>query len=178
MPALNQHESNAIIKLSMLHNHDSLYHHKRAIIVIVICGLIFFSSLAVTNRNRSDFIAYAQLANNNNNIDSIFPDNGPNTERPPGFLDAYWTDNLSANSTVPSSALKKEVGPGDGTSTLAIILVNRGRSDITGVTGYLDLPAGFKPIAGKNNGTSQSVASFYSVVTTGNTFVLFFQQLV
>jgi hypothetical protein len=176
MPALKQHESNAIIKLSMLHNHDSLYHHKTAIIVIVICGLIFFSSSAVTNKNRSDFIAYAQLANNNNNIDSIFPDNGPNTDRPPGFLDAYWTNNLSANSTVPSSALKKEVGPGDGTSTLAMILVNRGRSDITGVTGYLDLPAGFKPIAGKNNGTSQSVASFYSVVTTGNTFVLYFDM--
>jgi hypothetical protein len=142
--------------------------------VIVISGLIFFSSSAVINKNRNDFIAFAQLANNNFN--SIFPDNGPNTDRPPGFLDAYWTDNLSANSTVPSSALKKEVGPGDGTSTLAIILVNRGRSDITGVTGYLDLPAGFKPIAGKNNGTSQSVASFYSVVTTGNTFVLYFDM--
>jgi hypothetical protein len=177
MPALKQHESNAIIKLSMLHNHDSLYHHKTAIIVIVICGLIFFSSSAVTNKNRSDFIAYAQLANNNNNnIDSIFPDNGPNTERPPGFLDAYWTNNLSANSTLPSSSLKKEVGPGDGTSTLAMILVNRGRSDITGVTGFLDLPAGFKPIAGKNNGTSQSVASFYSVVKAGDTFVLYFDM--
>src|SRR5919199_2023031 len=173
MPGLNQHKNNGIVKLSMLHNHDCL-HYKTAIIVIVISGLIFFSSSTVINKNSSDFIAFAQLANNNFN--SIFPDNGPNTDRPPGFLDAYWTNNLSANSTVPSSALKKEVGPGDGTSTLAIILVNRGRSDITGVTGYLDLPAGFKPIAGKNNGTSQSVASFYSVVTTGNTFVLYFDM--
>jgi hypothetical protein len=174
MPANNQHENNGIVKLSMLHNNHDCLHHKTAIIVMVISGLIFFSSSAVINKNRSDFIAYAQLANNN--IDSVFPDNGPNTDRPPGFLDAYWTNNLSANSTVPSSALKKEVGPGDGTSTLAVILVNRGRSDITGVTGYLDLPAGFKPIAGKNNGTSQSVASFYSVVTTGNTFVLYFDM--
>src|ERR671933_1238230 len=174
MPALNRHESNGIVKkLSMLHNHDGL-HHKTAIMVIVISGLILLSSSAAINKNRNDFIAFAQLANNNFN--SIFPDNGPNTDRPPGFLDAYWTDNLSANSTVPSSALKKEVGPGDGTSTLAIVLVNRGRSDITGVTGYLDLPAGFKPIAGKNNGTSQSVASFYSVVKAGDTFVLYFDM--
>src|ERR671933_903546 len=174
MPALNRHESNGIVKkLSMLHNHGCL-HHKTAIMVIVISGLILFSSLAAINKNRNDFIAFAQLANNNFN--SVFPDNGPNTDRPPGFLDAYWTDNLSANSTVPSSALKKEVGPGDGTSTLAIVLVNRGRSDITGVTGYLDLPMGFKPIAGKNNGTSQSVASFYSVVKAGNTFVLYFDM--
>jgi hypothetical protein len=77
---------------------------------------------------------------------------------------------------VPTNVVKKEVGPGDGISTLAIVLVNRGRSDITGVTGYLDLPTGFKPIAGKNNGTSQSVASFYSVVKAGNTFVLYFDM--
>ena len=122
----------------------------------------------------NDVIAYAQLANTD--IRSVFPDNGLNTDRPPAFLDAYWTDNLSANSSLPSNAVKKEVGPGDGISTLAVILVNRGRSDITGVTGYLDLPVGFKPIAGKNNGTSQSVGSFYSIVKAGNTFVLYFDM--
>jgi hypothetical protein len=171
MPARHQHENSGIEKLSLLYNHD-YQRHKTAIIVI--SGLIFFSCSTFINKNMSDFIAYAQLANNN--IDSVFPDNGLNTDRPPGFLDAYWTNNLTANSTVPSNALKKEVGPGDGTSTLAIILVNRGRSDITGVTGYLDLPVGFKPIAGKNNGTSQSVASFYSIVKAGNTFVLYFDM--
>src|SRR5919199_1466986 len=182
MPARNQqHKKNNGIKNSLQpHNDDDYLRHKAPIIVIgiVISWLIVFSSSAVTNTNMNDFIAYAQLANNNNNnnINSVFPDNGPNTDRPPGFLDAFWTNNLSANSSVPSNSVKKEVGPGDGTSTLAMILVNRGRSDITGVTGYLDLPAGFKAIAGKNNGTSQSVGSFYSVVKAGNTFVLYFDM--
>jgi hypothetical protein len=177
MPARHQqHENNGVKKSSRLHNCGYYLYHKAAIIEILIMGFIIFSSSAVINANMNEIIAYAQLANNNNtnNIDSVFPDNGPNTDRPPAFLDAYWSDNLSANSSVPSNAAKKEVGPGDGISTLAVILVNRGRSDITGVTGYLDLPVGFKPIAGKNNGTSQSVASFYSVVKAGNTFVLYF----
>ena len=179
MPVGYQHENNGTKSRLLLHNnhhhnHNHYLHHKTVIVVTVISGLIFLSSLAVINTNRTNFIAYAQLANNN--INTVFPDNGPNTDRPPAFLDAYWTNNLSGNSSVPSNAAKKEVGPGDGTSTLAIVLVNRGRSDITGVTGYLDLPAGFKPIAGKNNGTSQSVASFYSVVKAGNTFVLYFDM--
>ena len=155
-------------------------YHKLAIIAIVNLAIIISSSAAI-NANMNEIIAYAQLANNNNNnnnIESVFPDNGPNSDRPPAFLDAYWSENLSANSSVPTNVVKKEVGPGDGISTLAIVLVNRGRSDITGVTGYLDLPAGFKPIAGKNNGTSQSVASFYSVVKAGNTFVLYFDMSV
>ncbi|HYY50708.1 MAG TPA: hypothetical protein VE643_07535 [Nitrososphaeraceae archaeon] len=148
-----------------------------AIIAILNLAIIISSSAAI-NANVNEIIAYAQLANNNNNsnIESVFPDNGSNTDRPPTFLDAYWSENLSANSSVPTNVVKKEVGPGDGISTLAIVLVNRGRSDITGVTGYLDLPTGFKPIAGKNNGTSQSVASFYSVVKAGNTFVLYFDM--
>jgi hypothetical protein len=153
-------------------------YHKLAIIAIVNLAIIISSSTAI-NANMNEIIAYAQLANNNNNnnnIEPVFPDNGPNTDRPPSFLDAYWSENLSANSSVPTNVVKKEVGPGDGISTLAIVLVNRGRSDITGVTGYLDLPTGFKPIAGKNNGTSQSVASFYSVVKAGNTFVLYFDM--
>src|SRR5689334_16557847 len=143
--------------------------------LVVLAGILFFSSSAVANTNNGTVITYAQLATTTNN--SVFIDNGPNTDKPPAFLDAYWTNNLSANSSVPNNnVVKKEVGPGDGLSTLAIVLVNRGRSDITGVTGYLGLPNGFKPIAGKNNGTSQSVASFYSVVKAGNTFVLNFDM--
>src|SRR5919202_1661805 len=152
------------MKIMALKNHlgftimiNYLY-HKLVILAILNIAIIISSSAAI-NANMNEIIAYAQLAN---------------TNRPPTFLDAYWSENLSANSSVPTNVVKKEVGPGDGISTLAIVLVNRGRSDITGVTGYLDLPTGFKPIAGKNNGTSQSVASFYSVVKAGNTFVLYF----
>ena len=57
-------------------------------------------------------------------------------------------------------------------------LVNSGRSDITGVTGYLNMPTsgGFTSIAGKNNGTSQSVTSAYSIVKAGDTFALYFDM--
>src|SRR5689334_25429293 len=120
--------------------------------LVVLAGILFFSSSAVANTNNGTVITYAQLATTTNN--SVFIDNGPNTDKPPAFLDAFWTNNLSANSSVPSNNIAKtEVGPGDGVATLAVVLVNRGRSDLTGVTGYLNLPAGFKPLPGKNNGT-------------------------
>jgi hypothetical protein len=139
---------------------------------LILAGLLF-SAWVVPNTNNV-IAAYAQLANNNN---AVFLENSPNTDRPPAFLDAFWTNNLSANSSVPSNnVVKTEVGPGDGVATLAIVLVNRGRSDLTGVTGYLNLPAGFKPLPGKNNGTSQSIAGFYSVVKAGNTFILYFDM--
>jgi hypothetical protein len=175
MPArYQQYKNKGIKKSGRLYNYDYFLRKKPPIMAVIVLGLIIFSSSAVINTNMNDAIAYAQSANTD--IRSVFPDNGLNTDRPPAFLDAYWTDNLSANSSLPSNAVKKEVGPGDGISSLAVILVNRGRSDITGVTGYLDLPVGFKPIAGKNNGTSQSVGSFYSIVKAGNTFVLYFDM--
>src|SRR5689334_13508324 len=101
---------------------------------VVLAGILFFSSSAVANTNNGTVITYAQLAtNNNNNNNSVFIDNGPNTDKPPAFLDAFCTNNLSTNSSVPNNnVVKTEVGPGDGASTLAVVLVNRGRSDITG----------------------------------------------
>src|SRR5712691_9964027 len=140
------------------------------ILPFIFVGILFFSSIENTN-----ITAYAQLSSYITN-NSTFPNNGSDTDRAPGFLDAYWTNHLSSSSTSNNNnSVKKEVGPGDGASTLAVVLVNRGRSDITGVTGYLTLPSvGFKPIPGKNNGTSQSVASAYSIVKAGGTFVLYF----
>jgi len=134
-----------------------------------------------TPTSTSTGLAFAQSPNNNNNngIYSTFPNNSPDTDRAPAFLDAYWTNYLSSSSTASNTnAVKKEVGPGDGSSTLAVVLVNSGRSDITGVTGYLNMPSsgGFTTIAGKNNGTSQSVASAYSIVKAGDTFALYFDM--
>ena len=72
--------------------------------------------------------------------------------------------------------MRIEVGPGDGPSKLAVILVNTGRSDITGLKGFLDLPPEFRSIKGENNVTSEntSVASYNAVVKPGETFPLFF----
>jgi hypothetical protein len=136
-------------------------------------GILFLSS--IENANMTTHAQLSSYITSN----STFPNNGSDTDKAPGFLDAYWTNYLSSASSTSNNnnSVKKEVGPGDGASTLAVVLVNKGRSDITGVTGYLTLPSiGFKPIPGKNNGTSQSVASAYSIVKAGGTFVLYFDM--
>ena len=143
------------------------------ILSFIFAGILFLSS--IENANMTTHAQLSSYITSN----STFPNNGSDTDKAPGFLDAYWTNYLSSASSISNNnnSVKKEVGPGDGASTLAVVLVNRGRSDITGVTGYLTLPAiGFKPIPGKNNGTSQSVASAYSVVKAGGTFVLYFDM--
>src|SRR5207249_8643679 len=55
----------------------------------------------------------------------------------PVYLDSFWTSSSNNRTEV-------NVGPGDGASTLAVVLVNRGPSDIVGITGRLALPADFK----------------------------------
>jgi hypothetical protein len=105
------------------------------------------------------------------------------TDRSPSFLEAYWTDNSGSTSSSSTSAsnnnnsIRKEVGPGEGTSRLAIVLVNKGRSEITALTGYLTLPtSGFRAIEGENlvNSSDISVASHDSIVKPGETFTLYF----
>jgi hypothetical protein len=102
------------------------------------------------------------VLNSLNNYLFLYPPNAygqflsPSDDKSPAFLDSYWTDNPSAH---PSSSdltnpVRMEVGPGDGPSKLAIILVNTGRSDITGLKGFLGLPPEFRSIKGENNVTS------------------------
>ena len=102
----------------------------------------------------------------------------PLDDRSPSFLEAYWTNKPITPSQSPrdSNSLKFEVGPGEGPSTLAVILVNTGRSEITGITGDLTLPEGFKAIRGENNVKSEniSVASYNSIVKPGESFPLYF----
>ena len=104
------------------------------------------------------------------------------TDNSPGFQDSYWTDNLSS---IPGARQTKvEVGPGEGSSTLAIVLVNKARQDITGVKGVLTLPDGFEA-AGivaeqtQNNGANTTgsqfaTASIKSIVKAGDVFTLYF----
>src|SRR5215216_6692640 len=105
----------------------------------------------------------------------------PLTDRSPSFLEAYWTDNSGSTSSSTLSnnknSIKKEVGPGEGASTLAVVLVNKGRSEITALTGYLTLPSsGFRAIEGENivNSSNISVASHDSIVKPGEAFTLHF----
>ncbi|HEU5461623.1 MAG TPA: hypothetical protein VFU79_05070 [Nitrososphaeraceae archaeon] len=104
----------------------------------------------------------------------------PLDDKSPSFLEAYWTNkpitSSSSQSQGESNPIKVEVGPGEGPSTLAVILVNTGRSEITGITGDLTLPKGFKAIRGENNVKSEnvSVASYNSIVKPGESFPLYF----
>jgi hypothetical protein len=87
----------------------------------------------------------------------------------PVFLDAFWTDRTSPPD-VGTSLQKIEVAPGDGTSILAVTLVNRGFSEITSIRGTLELPAGFSAA-----GATRALATHNGIVSAGNTFTLFFQ---
>src|SRR5918999_1104999 len=128
------------------------------------------------------FQGHAVLENN-----AVFAQPAPTTDdsltdRSPSFLEAYWTDNSESTSSLSSSgtnnnSIKEEVGPGEGASTLAVVLVNKGRSEITALTGYLTLPtSGFRSIEGESliNSTGISVASHDSIVRPGETFTLHF----
>ena len=62
------------------------------------------------------------------------------------YLDSYWTTSDSPGLTSSENLTNRaevDVGPGDGVSTLAIVLINRGPSDIAEITGHLSLPACF-----------------------------------
>ena len=128
------------------------------------------------------FPGYAVLENN-----AVFAQPAPTTgesltDRSPSFLEAYWTDNSESTSSFSTSgsnnnSIKEEVGPGEGASTLAVVIVNKGRSEITALTGFLTLPtSGFRAIEGESlvNSTGISVASHDSIVKPGETFTLHF----
>lgn len=88
----------------------------------------------------------------------------------PVVHDTFWTD----RTTPPpegTSLEKVEVGPGDGTSVLAIVFVNRGLSEITSITGMLETPSGFRAAAGDR----EAVAKHNEIVEPGATFTLFFE---
>jgi len=86
----------------------------------------------------------------------------------PVYLDSYWTTDSSDNQT----GREADVGPGDGASTLAVVLINRGPSDIAGITGRLSLPQDFKA-TGKATGTP-AIATFNQIAKVGTPFTLFF----
>jgi len=90
----------------------------------------------------------------------------------PVFLDSYWT-NVDASSTTTTTSTRKEVGPGDGASTLAVVLVNRGYSEITQITGHLTLPDGFTA-NGRYTSANTADTTFDTVVGAGSTFTLYF----
>lgn len=141
---------------------NKLLHEEKAICAFALAILILFSSFS--------------LYYSNNSVHGQFLSTGDT--RNPLFLDSYWTDTPSTNSS-PSDLTtpnRVEVGPGEGPSTLAVVIVNTGRTDITGLKGYLTLPNEFRSIPGQNgvNTTNVSVASYNAIVKPGESFPMYF----
>ncbi len=110
------------------------------------------------------------------------------TYQGPVVLDAYWVDQgTSSASTTDNNPVKKEVGPGEGPSVLAVVFNNRGTIAIQSFTGFLNLPSGFQPTGTSDNpqllqaynqasrvATNPAVGSFYGTVQPGDSFTVFF----
>jgi hypothetical protein len=143
--------------------------------ILVACGILLLLFMPYFHGN--------SILDNN----AVFAQSNPSTSNPltdrsPSFLEAYWTENSGSTSSSSTSSsndnpVKKEVGPGEGASTLAVVLVNKGRSEITALTGYLTLPSsGFRAIEGENfvNSSNITVASHDAIVKPGEAFTLHF----
>ena len=75
---------------------------------------------------------------------------GQQTEKDPAFQDSYWTDKTVASRNDSDKLQEREVGPGEGIATLAVVLVNKAQSEITAVKGYLNLPEEFQAVKTRN----------------------------
>lgn len=104
------------------------------------------------------------------------------------FVDSYWTDR-SASSSDSTNPIELEVGPGEGPSTLAVVLTNTSDEELIGVKGYLKLPDGFKPYGlsldpksssffeqskGSKTFLNAASAGYSRPVTPGETITLYF----
>jgi hypothetical protein len=103
------------------------------------------------------------------------------------FIDSFFTDQTAKGSVIAGTSsdssatqdippvIKQEVGPGEGYSMLAIVLINRGFSDVTSIRASLDFPAGFSSnVTPKNIDNDTSLASYNGLVEAGQTFTLYF----
>ncbi|HYL66647.1 MAG TPA: hypothetical protein VEU72_05800 [Nitrosopumilaceae archaeon] len=144
-----------------------------------VLSLLLIMSLSLSN----SFDAYADTPSCSSSIVNI----QDSSYRGPVYLDSFWTDQ-SASSTTSGTPLKKEIGPGEGPSTLAVVMVNRSPVSIIDVTGVLNLPSGYSPTGTSGDPSAQNIfkatlragannpalASYDNTVTNGSTFTLFF----
>ena len=84
------------------------------------------------------------------------------------FIDSFFTNQIAQGSVVAETSSesskaqdippvrKLEVEPGEGDSILAIVLINRGFSDVTSIRASLDFPSGFKALVTPKNTESDT----------------------
>ncbi len=108
------------------------------------------------------------------------------------FVNSYWTYNTAQDQFVAGTTsartpgqsilpvIKQEVGPGEGQSLLAVVLINEGFSAITGLTSSLKLPQGFEPLLTPKQSSipgsdpQTALSSYDGVVNPGGAFTLYF----
>ena len=128
--------------------------------------------------------APAQPSTSNNDHEEEHGNEGPTRF---AFIDSFFTDQTAQGSVVAETSSesskaqdippvrKLEVEPGEGDSILAIVLINRGFSDVTSIRASLDFPTGFKALVTPKNAESDTaMASFNGIVNAGKTFTLYF----
>ncbi|MGI0047204.1 MAG: COG1361 S-layer family protein [Nitrosotalea sp.] len=152
------------------------------IISVALIVLLFAPSFSIPSSSAQIMQSTDCSAPLNTSIDTNY--NGPVA------IDAYWVDQGTsvgvANGT-SSNVNKKEIGPGEGDEVFAVILNNRGPIEISSITGFLNLPAGFKPTGesqipqllqnynpASKLASNYALASYYGYVGPGDTFVLYF----
>ena len=155
--------------------------------------IVFLSVIMVSSNIMPTLGAYALNPGQTNTVspsDCFAPLTtilGP-TYQGPVVLDAYWVDQgTSSSSTTDNNPVKKEIGPGEGPSVLAVVFNNRGTIAIQSFTGFLNLPSGFAPTGVSNNpqllqqynqasrvANTVAVGSFYGTVNPGDSFTVFF----
>src|SRR5689334_1805683 len=152
---------------------------KSLVLKTSVLSLLLLMSFLIPN----SFNAYADTPSCGSSIVNL----QDSSYRGPVYLDSYWTDQ-SSSSITSGNPMKKEIGPGEGPSTLAVVMVNRSPNDIVDVTGVLNLPSGFVPAGTSGDPSAQnifkatlragetnpSLASYDNTVTSGSTFTLYF----
>lgn len=149
----------------------------RKIVPLVFCALLFTPMFA-TQANATDDCNTIMTTK----IDQFY--------QGPVYVDSYWTTASQSLNTQSSTVItEREVGPGEGKATLAIVLTNRSLKDISAITGYLTLPEGFEPAGTSIYTDSQAiksasgnrlgfhtpaVASHNGIVTAKSSFTLYF----
>jgi hypothetical protein len=121
--------------------------------------------------------------------DEVDEDDEDDNEGPTkfAFIDSFFTDQTAQGSVVAETSsdssaaqdippvTKQEVGAGEGDSILAIVLINRGFSDVTSIRASLDFPSGFTAnVSPKNIDNDTALASYNGLVDAGQTFTLYF----
>ena len=133
---------------------------------------------------------YTMPANATDDCNTVMTTHVDQFYQGPVYVDAYWTEaSQSLNTSSSDTITEREVGPGEGKATLAVVLNNRSLKDISGIVGYLQLPDGYEPAGtsvysesktimggnGKSLGFNQpAVASYQGIVTTKSSFTLYF----